>query len=64
MKLPSTKQKIQTVESHGNRQSLGQHFKTYAWLYIFIIPTMLYFLIFCYAPMGGIIMAFSVTPAL
>ena len=41
------------------RSARLQHFKTYAWLYIFIIPTLLYFLIFCYVPMGGIIMAFK-----
>ena len=40
-------------------QSFAQHFKTYYWLYLFIVPTLLWFIIFCYVPMGGVIIAFK-----
>lgn len=36
-----------------------QHFKSYYWLYLFIVPTILWFAIFCYAPMAGIVVAFK-----
>lgn len=41
------------------RQKLIQHFKSYFWLYLFIVPTLIWYAIFCYAPMGGIIIAFK-----
>lgn len=59
MKLPSVKRSALEHPAQIQQQSLKQHFKTYAWLYIFLIPTLLWFLIFCYAPMGGIIIAFK-----
>ncbi len=38
---------------------LAKSFKRYYWLYIFLIPTMLYYLIWHYIPMGGIVVAFE-----
>ena len=40
-------------------QKLLQHFKSYFWLYLFILPTLIWYAIFMYAPMGGIIIAFK-----
>lgn len=40
-------------------QKLLQHFKAYYWLYIFMIPTLIWYAIFCYGPMSGIIVAFK-----
>lgn len=33
--------------------------KRYYWLYIFIMPTLVYFLLFHYGPMGGLVIAFK-----
>lgn len=38
---------------------LGRDFSKHRWLYIMFIPVFLYFVIFAYIPMGGIIMAFQ-----
>lgn len=51
-RLPDTPKK-------SRRQALAANFKRYYWLYIFILPTMLYYLIFHYVPIGGIIIAFK-----
>lgn len=40
-------------------QKLLQHFKSYFWLYVFMVPTLIWFAIFCYGPMSGIIIAFK-----
>ena len=38
---------------------LKESFRRYYWLYIFLLPTLLYYLIWHYIPMGGIIVAFQ-----
>ena len=38
---------------------LAKSFKRYYWLYIFLIPTLLYYLIWHYLPMGGVVVAFE-----
>lgn len=38
---------------------LARGIKRDHWLYIFLIPTVLWYIIFCYAPMGGIVTAFK-----
>ena len=38
---------------------LTKSVKRYYWLYIFLIPTLLYYLIWHYIPMGGIVVAFQ-----
>ena len=60
MKMPATKDrpKPKTLSS-GNRNTLAQHFRTYYWLYLFLVPTLLWFIIFCYVPMGGVVIAFK-----
>ena len=40
-------------------QKLQAHFKAYFWLYLFIVPTLIWYAIFMYAPMGGIVIAFK-----
>lgn len=58
MKTPST-QAAQALPPRTKSQKLIQHFKSYFWLYLFILPTLLWYIVFCYAPMGGIIIAFK-----
>ena len=38
---------------------LKKSFIKYNWLYVFLIPTVLFYILFCYVPMGGIIIAFK-----
>lgn len=38
---------------------LGRAIKRDGWLYLFLIPTLIWYVIFCYAPMGGIVTAFK-----
>lgn len=40
-------------------QRLRKDFKFNKWLYIMIVPVILFYIIFCYAPMYGIIIAFK-----
>ena len=41
------------------KMSWRRHLKLYHWLYIFLIPGMLYLLVFRYIPMAGIVIAFK-----
>ena len=43
----------------ARRTPLKDHFQRYLWLYIFVIPMVAWFLIFHYAPIGGIVIAFK-----
>lgn len=46
----------------GRKSSLARfkdNLRKNYWLYIFLIPTIIWFLIFCYGPMGGIVIAFK-----
>lgn len=57
------------VQSTGNaprlntenswKTKLTKSVKRYYWLYIFLLPTVLYYLIWHYIPMGGIVVAFQ-----
>lgn len=40
-------------------QKLAANFKRYFWLYIFVIPMLAWYVLFHYAPMGGIVIAFK-----
>ena len=42
-----------------NKASLGTHIVAHRWLYIMLIPGLLYYIIFHYVPMFGIIIAFE-----
>ncbi len=50
------------LQPHGKKtfgQRLGKSFKRYFWLYMFILPMLVWYITFHYAPMGGIIIAFK-----
>ena len=38
---------------------LKKSFIKYNWLYLFLVPTILFYILFCYVPMGGIVIAFK-----
>lgn len=38
---------------------LKRNLKKNAWLYAFVLPTIVWYILFCYLPMGGIYMAFT-----
>lgn len=61
MKTPSVKDAGLQLQAPPTTkgQKLLQHFKSYFWLYVFMIPTLIWFAIFCYGPMSGIIIAFK-----
>ncbi|MFA9375792.1 MAG: ABC transporter permease [Lachnotalea sp.] len=42
-----------------NKGEFSKYFKQHKWLYIMLLPGLLYFIIFRYIPMGGIIIAFQ-----
>ena len=46
-----------TNKTFGRR--LAQCIKRYYWLYIFVIPMLVWYIIFHYVPMGGIVIAFK-----
>lgn len=43
----------------ADKQSFGKYMKQNIWLYIFLIPGLLFLIIFKYIPMGGIVIAFQ-----
>lgn len=62
MKTPSLKANAAVLQGQPpltKSQKLLAHFKSYFWLYIFLVPTLIWYAVFCYAPMGGIVMAFK-----
>lgn len=50
---------LQSNYSHNGKSSLFREIWSNKWLYIFVIPGVLWFLIFCYQPMYGILIAFK-----
>ncbi len=40
-------------------KSPGEYLKRNFWLYLFLVPGLLYFIIFCYIPMYGVVIAFQ-----
>lgn len=42
-----------------NRMSTWQYMKQHKWLYIMLLPGLLYFILFKYVPMGGLVIAFK-----
>lgn len=40
-------------------KNIRKDFKTYKWLYVLFIPVLIYFIVFCYRPMYGLIIAFQ-----
>lgn len=49
------KEKVKYVSGKPRFPYLRRHF----WLYIFLLPALIYFAVFCYGPMYGILMAFQ-----
>lgn len=41
------------------RMSNWQYFKQHKWLYVLLLPGLLYFILFKYVPMGGLVIAFK-----
>lgn len=50
---------LRSEPPYTKRQKLLAHFKSYCWLYLFLVPTLIWYAVFCYAPMGGIVVAFK-----
>ena len=44
---------------HGKSQTLLRSVKKYHWLYLFVLPAVVWYAMFCYAPMGGVVIAFK-----
>ncbi len=62
LKTPSLKEQAAVLSGATpltKGQKLMLHFRAYFWLYLFVVPTLIWYAIFCYAPMGGIVIAFK-----
>lgn len=46
-------------EKHARRRRIAARLKNDWVLYVLVLPVLAWYLIFCYAPMGGIILAFK-----
>jgi len=57
--LKKTKVAAKHVSAERPQVSFWKHLKLHKWLYIMLIPGILYFAIFRYAPMFGIVIAFQ-----
>lgn len=53
------KSAIKTLGNRFNQSPLIKSVKRDYWLYIFLIPCLVWYAVFCYAPMGGIVVAFK-----
>lgn len=51
------------AKTKKEKWSLRQDFRKRWQLYLMLLLPVLYILIFCYVPMGGIIISFKVTPS-
>ena len=43
----------------NKKGSFQRYLKRYYWLYLFVLPTLIWYIIFHYVPMGGIVIAFK-----
>ena len=48
-----------SVQLGGKKNGFANYFKRNMWLYIFTVPALIWLAVFCYAPMGGIVVAFK-----
>ena len=48
------KEKVQSKKG-----SILNTMKKNYWLYLFVLPAVLWYAVFCYAPMGGVVIAFK-----
>jgi len=46
-------------KSQSKKGSFQRYLKRYYWLYLFILPTLIWYIVFHYVPMGGIVIAFK-----
>ena len=54
------KSKTKTIMApQGRRSGLLAYMKRYYWLYLFVLPTIAWYIVFHYIPMGGVIIAFK-----
>ena len=58
-KPKDTKSAIKMFGKRFNQSPLIKSVKRDYWLYIFLIPCLVWYAVFCYAPMGGIVVAFK-----
>ena len=42
-----------------HKKPFKEHIQRYFWLYVFVLPVVIYYIIFSYIPMGGIVIAFK-----
>lgn len=47
------------IKGNRKRNTLLKSIKKNYWLYLFVLPAILWYVIFCYVPMGGIVIAFK-----
>ena len=57
--IAATGEGAANIQLDKKENRLGNYLKRNMWLYIFAIPALIWLAIFCYAPMGGIIVAFK-----
>lgn len=49
----------QSVRLDNKKGKVRSYLRRNFWLYVFAVPALLYLAVFCYAPMGGIVVAFK-----
>lgn len=59
MSITSTSQKSATWRETEIKNSLWKDIRRDKWVYVMLLPGLIYFLLFKYAPMGGVIIAFQ-----
>ncbi len=55
----STTTTLQTRDRAKERRALGRALKKYAPFYLFLLPAVIWYAVFCYYPMSGVIIAFK-----
>ncbi len=54
-----TNKKLGKKEQEGYFTQLGRHIWKHRYMYLMLVPAIVYYLIFCYGPMGGLMIAFK-----
>ena len=54
-----TKPAISAEQKQKNKKQLRIQIKRHWMLYLFLLPCIIWLLVFCYAPMAGIVLAFK-----
>lgn len=60
-KVPDIRESVSVTETKGDAsyESSEKNFVRYRYIYLMLLPVVVYYAVFCYGPMSGIVIAFQ-----